>query len=485
MGAELMSIFNSQGGKTLTAPSQSMGTNYTNMLAQFTDTTKQADWLDGWFAARVKAFRAKPGILAQIKSDAASLLIRQVSDDTKLVANTLPYAWAELMRQTAVAGDYVTPGTITATAPAAITGNTGTAVGTSSVTGPLLPGGAVGVTGAGGMVLQYVYPETVVLKCTADALTGAATLYSEPFSFTGDAITNNDPMTWDWSNVFGAVANNGSGANGVVYVTDPAKYAGNGLGLNVLQNGDYLNFTGNTANNWVYVTGVAGTGFLAGGAGTGVIGGSSNSLKFTFDSTPTLLAWKQAFANAGVAGGTAYALLPNTVYAVGYWIKADASNVGNLNITLVDNTTSLGVAVADNNAVSNTVALDISTVGTAYEFHSAYFRTPNVLPATGMSIRLDFSGSLVNTKHVSISNLAMRPVSPIYPGGPYIALFSGATGSVLNDGYNCAFANDWGNVTAKYNYANLLNILFDVRANGLMPPPIVGGGTNIANSLIA
>lgn len=478
-GGLIQSILNNQGAQSLTAPAKSVGAAYSDLLAQFGSASAQADVFDDFFANVVTPYRAKPAALSQIKSYAQKLLIRQVNDDTGRTS-TLATAWAELIRQmgsSAILDSKVSACTVAATTPTTVSGitNTGTAVVTSSKIGPILPGTT---TGSNAMDLQFLIPETMRLTCTADAATGGATQYQESFQIAGQPATVTDPLAWNYTTIFGAGQGSGSGASLSTNACDAAVYQGAGVGGNLLYNGDFSHFTSHLPDHWVQVAGVAGTDFSDTGAGTaGLRGGQC----LTFLATNTALKLTQQF---GSGGGTTSTLLPNTVYAVNSWWKKDSNSTGILEVALVDGSDTI---INDNNGVNNKIAIDLSTLDNTYTAtngpHWGYFRTPAVLPSV-QKFRIRTT-TAVQVAASYLSHVAMRPAKQVYTGGPFVDVFSGATASIAGDSYQAGFTNDFGNVaTGKFNIQTLCNLLFDLRASGLIHLPIVGT-TLVADSNIS
>ena len=484
LGGLAQSILNNQGNQALTAPAKSIGAAYTSLLAQFASTSAQSDVFDSFVSTILNPYRVKPAALSQIKSLAQTLLVRQVNDDAVLAQYNVSFAFAELVRQmgsSALLDSKVSACTVAATTPAALAGvtNTGTPVVTSSIVGAKLPGTT---TGSNAMNLQYVIPETMQVQCTADAATGGAQQYQEAFLIQGEPIAVSDPLAWNYTTIYGATGVNGSGGSLSTNVCNSAVYQGQGIGGNLLNNGDFLTFTTHLPNQWVAVTGTAGTDFSdVGASSAGITGGQCLALLHT----NAAIKLTQQF---GSGGGTSQTLLPNTVYALNFWAKKDTNATGIIEVALVDGTDTI---INDNNGVNNKITLDLSTLDNTYSVtngpHWAYFRTPAVLPAT---IKLRLRTTTANqVANAYISGMSMRQSRQVYTGGPYVDVFSGATPSIAGDRYTAPFTNNYGAVgTGEVNFQTLFNWLFDLRtisgpAAGLQLPIV--GTTLVADSLIA
>jgi hypothetical protein len=345
------------------------------------------------------------------------------------------------------------------------------------------------------MVLQYVFPETMLLKCTADAYTGGASQWQETFSFQGGNANVADPLAWNFSNVFGATATNGSGCSGTLNVCSPASYQGVGPGGNLLNNGDFAGWSSSissaTLNQFVAVLGAAGTDYELSTAIASPTGGlvATQAIAFLFGGGGAT--FTQQFGNGA---GTAAVLLPNTVYAVDYWAKKIASATGNIIVDLIDGSNNV---INDNNAVANSSTVTVASLTTAYTAQSFYFRTPAVLPSI-YKIRIRYTSPA--TANCFMSDLALRAAVPTYSGGPYIAIFRGGVQSLTGDDYNAAFTQNYGGVTNSVGHQWLWNMLFGLRTLGA-PPPIsntqppagtvgftqlpITGGTTISDSLVS
>ena len=473
LGGRVNSILNGQGAAALTAPSVSAGVAYTNLLAQFTSGSAQSDEFDTYYNNVVVPSRGKSQEIASIKTFAQAWLVRQVSDDTPLRQNTVQYAMAELLRQMGpnVSDSKVSANTTSATTPTANSGNTGTALVISSIVGPLMPN-VENTQGSNAMNLQNIFPETIVLKCTDNSQ-----LYQEGFSVISANQITADPLTWNFTSLYGAPATNGSGISTNINVCNAAAYAGSGG--NLLNNGDFSQYPGavlsNAPNQWTAVAGSAGVDFLGIG-GASITGGTCLKLLFAGNA----VTFTQQFGNAG---GTLGILQPNTVYAFNMDAKKDSGATGTITIDLIDGSNNV---IADNNAVNNTLAFTGANTGTTYTNGSqvgwGFFRTPNSLPSV-YKIRFRTTANIA-TAALYLSNFSLRPALQPYPGSGYLAMFSKATGNAVGDSYNAIFANNFGGLTNKAGFMTLFNWLFDMRANGLGQLPILG--TNlIADSLVA
>ncbi len=451
----IISELNRQGAAALTAPVKSAGSAFSDLNTQYSSSVALANIFDGTTKNILNPYRAKSATIPQLVTLAQ-----------------------ELNRQMGIATTkYVAGATITAVAPTTGAGNTntGTAIFTSSVTGPYLMGS---VTGAGAMVLQYIFPEIFVLKCTSDSYTGNAPQYQEQFSYQAPPNTVSDPMLPGFTaaysgspsvpvaNLFGLISANGSNGTGTINICSPAIYQNAGPGGNILNNGDFANWSSAlssaTLNHFVAVLGAAGTDYEISTAIGSPTGGlvASTAIALLFGGGGAT--FTQQFGNGA---GTNVALLPNTVYAGNIWAKKVASGTGNVIIDLIDGSNNV---IADNNAVNNSLTFTVASLSTSYAAQPFYFRTPAVVPATH-KIRIRYTSP--GTANAFISDLSLRVAPQLYTGGGYLAGFRGATPSVAGDDYNAQFTNDFGAITNSTIFSTIFNWLFGLRTLQA-PPPI-------------
>jgi hypothetical protein len=389
-----------------------------------------------------------------LRTLAQNTLIEMVNDDTRLPQKTLTLALTELIAQMVSGSASVTRPTTSATVTAG-SGNTGTGVCAASLTNKY------------GAPLDYVFAETLTLKATADSQSATATASSEPFSYTG-AAQQSDALAWDWPL--------GSAAQGSLTAIDAAL---NNSG-NVLQNSSFATFTtANAPDNWPVAVGSVGTAILQatgsnaykGSSGLALVGDASvlHSLSQPFNTSPS--------TSLG-AGGTSYRLKPSMVYAVNLWHKvSDAAATGTVTLSLVDGS---GTVLNDGAGTANTITVTVDNLTTSWTNTKGFFRTPAVLPSTAKLRIAASSGAALSAHTLYLDHLAMCEASQLYSGGPYVAVFSGATEFVLADKFTIAVAND-SLTNAKWAY--LLEKLFSLRSLGLAIPS--DGSPTIADSYIA
>jgi hypothetical protein len=399
--------------------------------------------IDGLYTQRDQ-YRSVHGTLCgYLQGLAAATLIQMADDDVGLTARDLPTALKLLISQMTASVDSVKKPTVSVSVTAGT--NNGTGVLVASVTGPT------------GVQLDYVLNENLDVLCTADSQQGG-TLGQEVFSVAGDAAQT-DALAWDWPK--------GSGASASLTAVDASVNAGS----NYLVNSDFETFSvSNTPDSWLILVGAAGTDIFAAGSSGAYTG--SNALQFTGTGGAPLSSIAQTF---GSSSGTTLALLPDTVYAVNFWIKRSGSlAAGVVDVDLVDGS---NAAVADDASTANKVSTAFGSMTTSYAAKNGFFRTPRVLPSV-LKLRVRASTALTSGESVYLDRLALTPATQLYAGGPYAAAFSGATKFVLNDSFTIGVSNNYGSAFQK-----LAERLFGMRALGLQLPS--ASSPTIADSLIA
>jgi hypothetical protein len=142
---------------------------------------------------------------------------------------------------------------------------------------------------------------------------------------------------------------------------------------------------------------------------------------------------------------------------------------GVLEIALVDGS---GTITTDANSAQNKITLSLPTATTGFLPLNGTFRTPAILPAQ-LKLRVRLSTALDNTKSVYIGHLALTPVTQLYSGGPWAAIFSGTPNFFKPDYFTIAVSNNYAGAFQK-----LFERLFSMRKLGLQLP---SSGTSTVN----
>lgn len=338
-----------------------------------------------------------------------TLLAMASKDAGGLTFSTLSDAMRYMVEQAGLNSESVYPNTVT--------------IGTQAVypTGSTPVGNPVIIMTAldeQGVEQEYIYDEEVIFRATTDVSTGA-TAGSEAFSVLG-ASSASSKVAYDWPV--------GSGAVGSMTAVDAAL---DNNGRNDLQNSSWDTWTNtNVPDNWTITVGAAGVQVLEGTSGQSF--DSVDCLKIAGDGS-TLTALTQKFSttpDTGVgAGGTSYVILPRTQYAINLWAKvSSAAGAGVLEIALVNNG---GTILTDDAGNQCKITKSLTTLTTSYEAVNGFIRTPSALPtATAdlpVRLRVRLSTALTNLIDLYLDHLAMTPMTQLYTGGPFVAIFSGST----------------------------------------------------------
>ena len=418
-----------------------LGPDVDGIFAQFNSAPDQSI-VDSLYSTRNSYRGIHSQLTNYIKSLASSVVQTMANDDTALVAVNLQNAMTLLISQMKTAAASVQAST-PAVSVTAGSSNTGTGLLLASIVGP------------DGKNMEYVIPETLTATITSDNQVGA-TAGSEPANVKGVA-PETDTMQWDWPL--------GSGASANLTAVD----ANLSNGLNVLTNSSFETFTSNAPNNWTIATGTAGTTILAGGSGQAYK--NQNCLEIAGNGSE-LTKLYQSFNNS--TSGTAAKLKPSTVYAINLWLKMSVvPAAGVLKISLTDGN---GNVVNDANGTANTFSVALTGATTGYVAHNAFFRTPAVLPTTGLRLQIELTTAITTGDNLFIDTMAMTPATQVYTGGPFAALFSGDTNFITNDTWSLAATNTYG-VFQKF-----FDRTFGMRALGLQLPS--SGTPTISDSLL-
>lgn len=407
---------------------------------QFLSTNQSL--LDNLYSQQTGYRTAQSGMISYWKTLAQNTLITMVNDDAVLVTKDLATAMKELIRQM-VAGNKTVTKNVVSVSVTADGGNTGDAAVAASV------------IGKDGKPLEYVFTENMEVQATSDAGLGA-TAGTEPMSIRGESSVA-DPMDWNWPK--------GSSCSGSTNVLNASGFQG----TNVLNKSDFDYFTVNVPDKWEILVGSAGTSIKKNVANAHR-SGTVSSLEYVGDSAE-LTSIAQTFGSSSYTTST---LKPNTVYAVNYFVKVSATPAaGVLDVDLINAT---GPAIINNDAGTPlTVTKNLTGVSTSWVAVSGFFQTPKVLPTT-YRLRVRLSTALETGKSVYIDDLSMREAVQAYTGGPYIAVFRGATDVIKGDLWTVGVANTWAGVFQSY-----FDRMFGMRTTlGLQLPSDVSG--NIADT---
>jgi hypothetical protein len=416
-----------------------------NIYLQYPTTDQNL--VNGLYPARDSYRLAHKALALYLQGLAQSTVIQMANDDAPLSTQNLATALGVLISQMGTSVDTVKKPTVSAAV---------TAAGANTGLGQLI----VSVLAGKGLQVDYPIPETITLTCSKDGQSGG-TAGQEVFAVTSP-VAETDLLNWDYPL--------GSGLNTTLSATDATL---NVSGGNLLFNSSWTAFAvTNTPDKWPIKTGTAGTQIFKETGASNVYKGAS-SLKFLGDGS-NLTAVYQPFNSSSL--GTASVLSAGTVYAYNMWVKVSATPAaGVLRIALTDGADTV---VNDNNSVANSATLALTGVSTTFVNLQGFFRTPLLNPTTGYRLQVSLSTALDNAKSVYMSNLALTKAVQVYPGGPFVALFSGTPNFLLADQFTIALTNKLDSQWQWY-----AERLLGLRALGLQLPS--GGSPTIAESLIA
>jgi hypothetical protein len=150
---------------------------------------------------------------------------------------------------------------------------------------------------------------------------------------------------------------------------------------------------------------------------------------------------------------------------------------GVLALSLID---SGGSIITNDFGTSQTITKALTGVSTSWVNVTGFFQTPKVLNSTQYSLKLHLTTAITNTHIAYIDSLQMVLATEAYKGGPYLAVFSGATATVKNDTITVAVANNWAGAFQK-----AFQRFFNMRQLGLQLPSDTGGTETISNSWVS
>lgn len=169
-------------------------------------------------------------------------------------------------------------------------------------------------------------------------------------------------------------------------------------------------------------------------------------------------------------------LQPLTQYAFAGRFKVSAvPAAGVLTIDLYDGS----AVIVDYLGVANSFTISAPGLTTAYGSKTGVFRTPKAVPPV-VYLRYRISTAVSNPVSVYADHFALAEMNELYPGGPFAAVFSGATDWAKGDYYTLAAANDYGG-----KFQTHFERFFDMSAKGLLLPSDTGGTQTISDALVA
>lgn len=439
----LNSVNSFRGTADLSAASiVSLGVGTTNILGQFASADQQL--MDLLYTNLESARSALSGYTFFLSQLASNTVVEMANDDTPLFSKTPFDALTLLIAQMTTNSESVNANTVSVSV-ATGSSNTGTAVCIASVKGP------------NGKDREYVIAEAITLTASTDSQSASATAGQESWAITSPVVQG-DQLSWDWPK--------GSGSS--TALTASAVDGSQQL----LANGNFETWTvSNIPDLWTVLVGAAGADILR----SSTVFAGTYALSFLGDGS-TLTAVRQVFNDS--SAGTATKLLPNTVYAINLWVRVSVTPAaGVLKVTL---TNSAGTAMTNDAGTTLEISKALTAVSTTWVAVNGFIQTPRVMPAEPQYLKIHLSTALTSGRTVYIDNLTLARATEIYPGGPYVAVFPGATATVKNDTFTLTVANDWGGAFQK-----AFQRIFDMRSLGLAIPSNASAAETILDSLVA
>lgn len=390
-------------------------------------------------------------ISSKIRDSAEAVLIAYVKADRPDRAGSLESALEELRRQMAADSESVKSATVSVSS-SAFSSNSGN-------------GALVTTTKRGdGKTQELIVAETGVLSCTADSQTGSATENQETFTYAG-AADEGDRYRENWPT--------GSDGSASFTVIDPSQDDD----LNVLTNSDFDSWSGSplALDNWEKVAGTWATDLVREGTEVNI---GTYSLKIIGDGSTS----QQIRQQFNSVSGTTGTLLPLRSYALNFFAKVASTSglsAGVLTVKLVDGN---GSTISDDAGTANSTTFDITGWSTSWVAKNVVFRTPKLIPDT-VYLVLVVSTPITSGKIAYLDDLAFGLTTPLYAGGPSVAVFPGSTRWVAGDGWKLTMANNRGGASFLASFNALFDRWFDMRSlQQLMP---VAGSPTRADTLIS
>lgn len=386
-------------------------TSIGNLLTQFSANTNLKPYVNSLYTQRDNLRNVSGSYYTYFQSLCDLVLLAVVNADVTLTpgTNNRAGAMAEVISQMKSQSYYVAGPTVSASVGALVTPTTSGADGVciASVKGP------------DGVNRSHVFAEVVDLICTADSQPGGGgTLGREGFSVSGDNAA---------ASVYGYDWPKGSGVNALAL---PTALDSNSTVTNMLTDGDFEVWSGSplALTNWPIAVGVYGTDVVKEAS---VVFKNSFSANFAGDGATLSSIYQNIGSNA--------LLRPSTVYAVNCWMRKTAGATGNVSVDLWTGS----AVINDDASTANEVTKDVSTLSSsAWTAVNGYFRTPSILPST-IRLRVNLT-TAVNAAHsLYVDSLCLYPAAQVYPGGGYVAAFSGSVKFIRGDKFPVTLANNW------------------------------------------
>ena len=171
-------------------------------------------------------------------------------------------------------------------------------------------------------------------------------------------------------------------------------------------------------------------------------------------------------------------LSTRTAYFASVRLRPDTVTSGAMKVSLVDQFEAVTDPLTDNAGSDNAYDTDISALTDAtFYAASGFFRTANELPSATY-LKIEMTTAIDGSGVVEISDVLLKPTTPVYPGGPYIELTDLETEWAKDDRLVVTVSNDYSGELHQW-----LNRIFNLKASGRLFP--TSGSPTRADSLIS
>lgn len=334
--------------------------------------------------------------------------------------------------------------TVTIGAVSAAAGNegNGTVLTTKVLDAVTSPGsGAAGTYAASrhykGVDSELAVPsESMRLTCTADSFADGLSEGAETFNWEGRIADNQHGYRDEGSGVIGTIA--------PIHST----------GTNILQNGDFEDFTANVPNNWTIFAGTAGTHIVEETSAADVYHGD-NCLRFDGDGAQATIEIRQAISAADVVGGKRY--------CVACRLKGSATIAAGAVTIQFEGT---GYAAGG----SEKISIAAGAIPTSFALQHFFVNMPDTIPSD-FRLVIRWSGTPTAAKKLWIDDIALGPVS--YGGGIGIVIVRGSDAFTRDDQFSFDVSNDDAGAFQKFFRQNF----------GVQLPSAGGGAETVDDAL--
>jgi hypothetical protein len=173
-------------------------------------------------------------------------------------------------------------------------------------------------------------------------------------------------------------------------------------------------------------------------------------------------------------------LTAETQYAFCIHAKVDvAPAAGVITVSLNDGLTGSATVLNDEAGTANSFTIDATGLTTAWSNHTGVFRTAKNL-VSPVWLRIHQSTAVSAGTSVFLDQAILTPMTQLYTGGLYAALFTGDTDWDVDDLLTLPVTNDRAGAIHEW-----FNRTFSLRTNNLLLPTDTGGTETQADTLIA